>query len=84
MAITETWDATRDPFDPVRAGIEVDERGWFHQPLRGFLMATRSLGVRDINIIAGPGIAVTLPADLPHATVLAILRANGYQGGDDE
>lgn len=88
----DAFDATRSPFDPVRAGMTASGYHRYNLPCkegedRDGLTLLYDGDVMHISIYRPDAMEwkdTTLPVNLPHDTVLSILRANGYEGGDDE
>ena len=88
----DTWNADREPFDPVRAGMQPDIRyGGCHvgdadwgEDAKGLVFIARDGDRWIVELEDGYDFRFYLPATLPHNTVISILRANGWEGGDDE
>lgn len=84
------WDGERDAFDPLRAGFDDDgNRGYLHSNgphsfvFQGFGGSRWGLGVKYTWEGGSTFSQIYIPANLPHNIVVSILRANGYEGGDD-
>lgn len=96
----DTWNPDVDPFDPVRAGFTGDDPdpdaalSFGMKTKHGTIDLIRAEAVDQWLVMDVFGetlhrdfyIPRTMPDGSPrtHADVLAILRANGYEGGDDE
>jgi hypothetical protein len=83
----DTWNPSVDAFDHRRIGLTFDQ-GTDRWESDG--MYATPLDEAWEFYIAYTGDTITIPYTMPdgsprtHADVLAILRANGYTGGDDE